>query len=85
LAEDLTVFVWALFWRRRRPSDLALGDRTSHYGLTIGPRGHLAFALLDFGIALAMYLPYSRSSKLEKALQTLSIHAALVSTPYATS
>jgi hypothetical protein len=47
---------------------IALGDRTSHYGLTIGPRGHLAFALLDFGIAMAMYLPHSRWSNLEKAL-----------------
>jgi hypothetical protein len=39
---------------------IAMGDKTSHYGMPVGPRGHLGFALLDFGLAAVLYVQHSR-------------------------
>lgn len=42
---------------------IAMGSTTSHYGFAIGTRGQLVFALLDFGLAAALYRLHSRWSR----------------------
>lgn len=42
---------------------IAMGSTTSHYGFAIGTRGQFVFAVLDFGLAAALYRLHSRWSR----------------------
>jgi len=46
---------------------IATGSPKTHYGLTVGASGQLAFALLDFGLAALLYRFHDRGSGLTAA------------------
>jgi hypothetical protein len=39
---------------------MATGSPNTHYGLTVGAMGQLAFALFDFSVAALLYLSHDR-------------------------
>ncbi len=42
---------------------IAIGSPKTHYGLTVGVTGQLAFAMLDFGLAALLYILHARWSR----------------------